>query len=157
MKTLFVSAVSACFELENDTAYYAPEGFDVLLDHQKQFSCETNVFSLFGLEPDREYTLSIEGAAGTEEILFRTSAERCAVNVKDFGAKGDGVHDDTAAIQTAILYLPEGGRLFFPKGTYLCRPLTLKSHMTLELPEGARLLGWPKREDYPIVPGYVCS
>ena len=42
------------------------------------------------------------------------------VNVKDFGAVGDGVHDDTAAIQAAIdaAVALGGGRVFFPTGTY---------------------------------------
>lgn len=41
------------------------------------------------------------------------------VNVKDFGAKGDGVTDDTEAIQNAIYSCPEGGTVFFPEGEYL--------------------------------------
>lgn len=42
------------------------------------------------------------------------------VNVKDFGAVGDGVIDDTVAINSAIASLPErGGSVFFPAGTYL--------------------------------------
>ncbi len=40
-------------------------------------------------------------------------------NVKDFGAVGDGVTDDTAAIQAAIDSLTTGGILLFPSGTYL--------------------------------------
>jgi hypothetical protein len=42
------------------------------------------------------------------------------VSVKDFGAVGDGVADDTATIQTAIDYCIANLRnLYFPAGTYL--------------------------------------
>jgi len=42
-------------------------------------------------------------------------------NVKDYGAVGDGVTDDTAAISAAVtaLNLNGGGVLYFPVGTYL--------------------------------------
>lgn len=41
------------------------------------------------------------------------------VNVLDFGAVGNGITDDTAAIQLAINATPTGGLLFIPVGTYL--------------------------------------
>jgi Pectate lyase superfamily protein len=41
------------------------------------------------------------------------------VNVKDFGAKGDGMTDDTQAIQRAINSLGAGGIVRVPAGTYL--------------------------------------
>lgn len=43
------------------------------------------------------------------------------INVKDFGAKGDGKTDDRSAIQAAINKINEanGGILNFPEGTYL--------------------------------------
>lgn len=40
------------------------------------------------------------------------------INVLDFGAVGDGVTNDTDAIQSAIDELTSGGVLYFPNGTY---------------------------------------
>lgn len=48
------------------------------------------------------------------------------VDVKgDFGAKGDGVTDDSTAIQNALNSISSGGVLFFPKGTYLSGSFTI--------------------------------
>lgn len=42
------------------------------------------------------------------------------INVKvHFGAKGDGVTDDTSSIRAALAALTSGGTLYFPAGTYL--------------------------------------
>lgn len=42
------------------------------------------------------------------------------INVKAFGAVGDGVNVDTVAIQSAINSLSDsGGAVFFPTGTYI--------------------------------------
>ena len=151
IKTLYLGATSACFELAADTAYYAKERFDVFLNGEKIQASDTNVFSLFDLAPDTAYQLTAAG----EEIAFRTTTETCAVDVRQFGAVGDGVHDDTVAIQAAINFLPAGSRIYFPAGTYLSRPLSLKSHLTLEVSENAVILGHPDRAQYPILPGTV--
>ena len=157
LKTLFSGATSACFELKNDAPYYAPEKFTIYLNKQPLRECGTNVFSLFTLTPDTEYTLRIVSETLDEELAFTTKSETCVVDVRAFGTAGDGARDDTAAIQTAIGCLPAGGRLYFPAGTYLSLPLTLKSHITLEFAEGAALLGSTERERYPVVPGSVTS
>jgi parallel beta-helix repeat protein len=47
------------------------------------------------------------------------SKERDIVSVKDFGAVGDGVTNDTTAIQAALNAVTSGGGVYFPAGTYL--------------------------------------
>jgi hypothetical protein len=66
-------------------------------------------------------------ATGTGAVT-RTTASKLAdvVSVKDFGAKGDGTTDDTAACQAAVNYIISvgGGQVFFPFGTYLLNGTT---------------------------------
>lgn len=50
-------------------------------------------------------------------------------SVKDYGAKGDGINDDTKALDSAIA---TGANLFFPPGTYLLKKsLSLKDNQKL--------------------------
>jgi hypothetical protein len=61
---------------------------------------------------------------------------RETVSVLDFGAVGDGVADDTAAIQAAINYCYAGGTgaagsLYVPAGTYLCGQITTYPYTTI--------------------------
>ena len=59
--------------------------------------------------------------AGTGAVATTVQTKlRESVSVKDFGAVGDGVTDDTAAIQAAINYVASnGGVLTLPSGTYM--------------------------------------
>ncbi|MCL2744471.1 MAG: glycosyl hydrolase family 28 protein [Planctomycetaceae bacterium] len=71
-------------------------------------------------------------------------------NVRNFGAVGDGVTKDTAAIQKAIDAAAEagGGRVVLPPGTYLSGTIYLKSNTELHISAGAILFGSPDKEDY---------
>lgn len=51
-------------------------------------------------------------------------------NVLDFGVVGDGVTNDTVALQNAI-NASTGGVLYLPAGTYLCSELALVSNLTI--------------------------
>ncbi|CAH0345159.1 glycosyl hydrolase family 28-related protein [Bacillus sp. CECT 9360] len=53
------------------------------------------------------------------------------VNVQQFGARGDGVTDDTQAIQQAI-NSSAGKTVIFPEGTYMIKSLNLPSNISLQ-------------------------
>ncbi len=81
----------------------------------------------------RETFMSCLVIAGLAILIFGLSQDKASAgkpepgslwtpvaNVRDFGARGDGVTDDTASIQRAIDRLPGGGgTVFFPPGVYL--------------------------------------
>ncbi|MFZ3591241.1 right-handed parallel beta-helix repeat-containing protein [Bacillus sp. DJP31] len=68
-----------------------------------------------------------------ESITISVTNDYLQLSVKDFGAYGDGLHDDTSSFQNAIDYLAEqgGGDLFIPAGTYDLHPIFLKSKVNL--------------------------
>lgn len=57
---------------------------------------------------------SVIGSYTLAPITLFTSA----INVKNFGAIGDGVTDDTSAIESALYSRVSGETLYFPPGTY---------------------------------------
>ena len=75
------------------------------------------------------------------------------LDVRDFGAAGDGRALDTEAIQGAIeaCGAAGGGTVYFPAGAYVTGALILRSHVTLYLEAGAVLLGSEDPTGYPVV------
>lgn len=71
--------------------------------------------------------------------LLATAAD---LNVRDHGARGDGLTLDSPAINATIEAAARagGGTVVFAAGTYLCLSLRLRSHVTLRLEHGATVL-----------------
>lgn len=82
----------------------------------------------------------------TDQAVLRET-----LNVRNFGAVGDGQTKDTDAIAAAVAACAKagGGTVYFPAGTYLTGPITMQSHMTLYVGAGATILGSPVYDDYP--------
>ena len=75
------------------------------------------------------------------------------VNLKDFGAVGDGITLNTEAFAKAIdaLVKKGGGKLVVPQGVWHTGPIVLKSHIELNLKAGAVILFAADESLYPLV------
>lgn len=78
------------------------------------------------------------------------------VSIENFGGVADGTTLNTESFRKAIAHLSEkgGGTLVVPAGVWLTGPIELKSHIRLQVDEGALVLFSPNREDYPLVDSY---
>ena len=82
-------------------------------------------------------------------LAMLTLCPALALDVRDFGAMGDGRHIDSPAINAAIERAAEGadgGLVVLPQGTYLCYSIHLRSGITLRLERGAVLKAAPVTE-----------
>lgn len=144
---------SVTIELSNAEQYETKEELGVTVNGKEYVRTKHNVITIDGLLPDTEYEIGLE--PGGAKKIVRTKKESFLLNVRDFGAVGDGMTSDTASIQAAIMACPAEGTVYFPAGTYFTGPLFLKSNLTLWVDEGAVILGDPDRDHYPKLPGVV--
>lgn len=73
-------------------------------------------------------------------------------DIRSAGAVGDGVRDDTTALQGALDSCARtGGIVHVPPGRYLTGTLRLRAHTTLDLASGAVLLGSRDENLYPVI------
>jgi polygalacturonase len=74
------------------------------------------------------------------------------LNVRDYGATGDGATKDTVAIQQTIdrCAVLGGGEVLIPAGNYFTGALQLRSRILLRLAPDAVLTGTGNMDDYPV-------
>jgi hypothetical protein len=87
----------------------------------------------YRVEPSAAVSRGIRVAAGPTVARPVANSAPDVISVKAFGAIGDGVVDDTTAIQAAIDACPTNGTVTGSPGTYLTDTLTAKSNCTLDL------------------------
>jgi polygalacturonase len=75
------------------------------------------------------------------------------VVITDFGAKGDGLTDNTEAFNKAIEAVSNkgGGKVIVPEGLWITGPIVFKSNINLHLLKGALLKFSTDKSKYPII------
>jgi exo-poly-alpha-galacturonosidase len=121
-----------------------------------QVRAVTSTYTATGLRPGsvHRFTVRAVDAAGTESrdsktVVARTTATPKVFDITAYGAVGDGTTLNTKAIQAAIDACTYDCKVLVPAGTYKTGALWLKSHMTLDIAQGATLLGSADAADYP--------
>ncbi|MBE6385871.1 MAG: hypothetical protein E7048_09450 [Lentisphaerae bacterium] len=141
----FADDFSSCAAMNNRCAallrHYALQGKTDLLEESTP---EYKNFGANSLWPQEKAVVmdSVPVQAPRNPHLVGHNGMR---NVRDYGAVGDGITNDTAAIQRA---LDDGGGVFLPGGTYRCGTLYLRSHGGLELASDAVIQASDDPADY---------
>ena len=93
IRLIMKTARSVTFELDDGGTYETVEKYRLFLNDVEQKETNTVITSLYNLKPDTEYVLDVQnqGGASVCKASFRTDEEFVTINVKEFGAVGDGV------------------------------------------------------------------
>lgn len=152
------TARNAVVELTESGKYYTDKEYELYLNGEKIMDSKKVITSIYDLAPDTEYEIkAVYDGKEIKPVKFKTDYEFVTLNVREFGAMGDGIHDDTNAIQCAIMACPKDSRVLVPEGVYKITSILLKDDLTLELAEGAVLSAFTDREKFPILPGIIES
>lgn len=120
----------------------AAEMYTVLLDGKVIGQANHTHFTLEHLQPDTEYSAEVRrDGVSIGCAAIRTEKIRHRLNVRTFGAVGDGITMDTMALQAAINACGPQEEVYLPAGVYRTGALRLHSHMALYLDAGAILQG----------------
>ncbi len=100
----------------------------------------TEVFASTAMEGDQALTGSSEANIKGTRVY----------NIRDFGAKGDGLTLDTAALQSAIdaCNRDQGGTVLVPAGVFVIGTVEIKSNVTLHIAAQGKLLGSADGKQY---------
>ena len=146
-------------------------GYDIYVNQEKVKEIRPSAkgvsiiprIELNGLESDTVYLVQVKAVddrgstlSDSSKIPVKTLPQEPRLEATAYGAVGDGITDNTLALQKAIRDTPAGGILHLSKGVYRTGTLFLHSYMTLELDEDAVLMAVNNSSAF-VKPNYVVT
>ncbi len=111
------------------------ECYQVLLNGRMEGIAACTDYTAEHLRPETSYTCEVRAVARDGKLLTQSNTLPASTkrqgelfDIRDFGAKGDGITLNTEAIQAAINACSEEGIVYIPEGVFLTGALHLKSH-----------------------------
>lgn len=157
VNVIFCTARCVTVEIEDGSIYEADDSRKIYINNAYYGETRRVITSIYGLKPDMEYEISVICGQKSARTAVKTDYEFVTLDVRDFGARGDGVQDDTGFIQAAIMCCPKKSRVLIPEGTYRITSLFLKNDLRLELAKGAVLSAFTDRSKFPVLRGLIDS
>ena len=114
---IFKTSRKVMIEVEDFGIWTTDKPYEIYLNGRMYLKTDRAVQTIAGLKPDTEYEICLKsGEQVSETVTVRTEYEFVTLDVKRFRAVGDGLHDDTASIQAAIMSCPKQGRVYILRG-----------------------------------------
>ena len=121
--------------------FFCIRGYIYIISYQN-LSCEKRVYRKRTFEFVKFFILVLFSLPVAISAFAFNHYQPGEINVKNFGATGDGKTLDTKAINDAIDAAAKqgGGTVYFPAGTFLSFSIRLKSNISLYLEQGCVLM-----------------
>jgi polygalacturonase len=149
---IFISPVSCSIEVVYENSpYFGLYTYQVLLNDEIVIqSKKENVFSLYDLNPNHHYQLTI-AFENQETIILEIDTPSVSQTIH---IENQGFQDYSELIQQSINKLEDNGLLVIHEGKYEIKPLFLRDNITIYLKEGCEFIANVDRNQYPILEEY---
>lgn len=91
LRVALKTARSVTIETITEQIYEFDTPGTIFVNGESHGETKKTVFTLFDLKPDMDYNICLERDGKKAEVFFRTDYEFVTLDVREIGAKGDGI------------------------------------------------------------------